>query len=218
MDERGVSMRFQGTWTAVLFFWLVVAGGVRGQEAQVDRQGSDAAPSATAWRSPAKLHKTFGKTKGEIVIGEEGIRFQAKEGPTSDWRFEDIQTFSLQPHSLVIETYKNRTHHMPGVQRFHFELTQNVPPEIAETGSGRPATIAERHSESRLAELNRDSRAPPHEDRRHEWDAPVPRRGNRLCYGFAGRQPQLALGRPGDSVCSFSLYVVRVRISRNLHV
>ncbi len=124
-------MRFQGTWTAVLFFWLVVAGGVRGQEAQVDRQGSDAAPSATAWRSPAKLHKTFGKTKGEIVIGEEGIRFQAKEGPTSDWRFEDIQTFSLQPHSLVIETYKNRTHHMPGVQRFHFELTQNVPPEIA---------------------------------------------------------------------------------------
>lgn len=117
-------MRFQRTWTAVIFVWLSVVGGVGAQE-------TSPGPSPTAWRSWAKLHKTFGKTKGEIVIGDEGIRFQAQEGPASDWRFVDIQTFSLQPQSLVIKTYKNRAHHMPGVQRFHFEFTQNVPPEVA---------------------------------------------------------------------------------------
>ena len=124
-------MRLQGTWTAVIFLWLAVAGGVGAQEAKIDRQETSPGPSSTAWRSPAKLHKTFGKTKGEIVFGDEGIRFQAQEGPASDWRFVDIQTFSLQPRSLVIETYKNRTHHVPGVRRYHFELTQNVPPEVA---------------------------------------------------------------------------------------
>lgn len=135
-------MRFQGTWTAVLFCWLAVAGGVGAQETQVDRQETNDRQSSAGWRSPAKLHKTFGKTKGEVVISDEGIRFQAQQGPALDWRFVDIQTFSLQPQSLVIETYKNRTHHVPGVQRFHFELTQNVPPEVAaklSRGVARPS-------------------------------------------------------------------------------
>jgi len=124
-------MRFQGAWTAVFILWLAAAGGVPAQEAQVDRHGTNAGPSSMAWRSPAKLHKTLGKTKGEIAIDEEGIRFKAKEGPASNWRFEDIQTFSLEPNSLVIKTYKNRAHHIPGVQRFHFELTESVPAEVA---------------------------------------------------------------------------------------
>lgn len=123
-------------------FLLVVVYHFPAEEAMAARQETQPAQSPLPWRSPAKLHKSFGKESGEIVIESGGIRFQPSKGSASNWSLLDIQTFSLFPHKLVIETYKNRGHHLPGTQRFHFELTQEVPPAVAEElarGVGRPS-------------------------------------------------------------------------------
>jgi hypothetical protein len=47
------------------------------------------------------------------------------------WPFPEIQTFLLTPQQLDIETYENRKHHLPGMQRFRFDFDQAVPPERA---------------------------------------------------------------------------------------
>jgi hypothetical protein len=83
------------------------------------------------WHSPARLRKTLGKKGGEIVIEAGGLQFRPRDGATLNWSLLDIQTFSLWPHMLLIKTYKNRAHHLPGMQRYRFELTQKVPPAVA---------------------------------------------------------------------------------------
>ena len=137
-------MKFRGALSAILFFSLVVACDLKAQEAQTERQEAGR-QSSLAWRSPASLHKTFGKKSGEIVIEEGGVRFQPREGPAFNWSLLDIQTFSLLPHRLVIKTYKNRAHHLPGMQQFRFELTQGIPPAVAAElarGVARPSQNA----------------------------------------------------------------------------
>ncbi len=97
------------------------------------------------WHSPATLHKAIGKETGEIVIDDDGVQFRPDKGTTFSWPFLDIQTFKLSPHRLIIETYKNRTHHVPGMQRYRFELSQDVPSTVATElarGVGRPSQNA----------------------------------------------------------------------------
>jgi hypothetical protein len=124
-------MRFRRALSAIFFFSLVVVCDMKAQGPQPDRQETGLPQSSVSWRSPAKLHKTFGKKKGEILIEDGGVRFQPSEGSALIWPFLDIQTFSLLPHKLVIKTYKNRADHLPGMQRFRFELTQDLPPTVA---------------------------------------------------------------------------------------
>ena len=83
------------------------------------------------WESPARLHQVIGRETGELKIGDEGIEFRSNKGRTMKWPFVEVQTFLLLPRTLTIETYQNRTHHVPGMQRFQFDLDQAVPPEIA---------------------------------------------------------------------------------------
>ncbi len=83
------------------------------------------------WQSPAKLHRMIGSEKGDVRISDDGVEFQPRNGHPLKWRFLDIQTFSLSSHTLVIKTYQNRKKHLPGMQRYRFDMNQSVPPEIA---------------------------------------------------------------------------------------
>jgi hypothetical protein len=83
------------------------------------------------WESPAKLHKAIGRETGDLKIGDEGLEFRSSKGCTETWPYVEVQTVLLLPRALTIETYQNRKHHLPGLQRFSFDLGQTIPPEIA---------------------------------------------------------------------------------------
>ena len=104
---------------------------VAGAEIARDRQetGPEAAP--VSWQSPAELHHVVGREKGDLTIGTEGIVFSSGKGRTMKLPYLEVQSFLLSPHSLAIETYQNRKRHMPGVERYRFELANAVPPEVA---------------------------------------------------------------------------------------
>ena len=89
------------------------------------------AQSFTSWQSPAKLHKAIGREKGDLIISGEGIEFRSAKGGAVKWPFAEVQTFLLLPHVLAIETYQNRRKHLPGLQRYRFDLEQAVPLEVA---------------------------------------------------------------------------------------
>jgi hypothetical protein len=89
------------------------------------------AQTVLSWGSPAKLHQAIGSEKGDLTIGGDGIEFRSRKGRTVKWSFVEVQTFFLSPHTLAIETYENRKHRLPGMQRFRFDLDQAVPPQLA---------------------------------------------------------------------------------------
>ena len=100
------------------------------QNAQNRNQGIPEQKSIS-WESPARLHKAMGMEKGDLKISGDGIEFQSTRGRSVQWPFVEVQTFFLAPHKLELETYQNRKHHVPGMQRFRFDLDQAVPPEVA---------------------------------------------------------------------------------------
>jgi hypothetical protein len=89
------------------------------------------AQTVLSWGTPAKLHQAIGREKGDLKIGDEGIEFRSSKGRTVKLSFMDVQTFFLSSHTLAIETYVNRKHHIPGMQRYRFDLDQAVPPQLA---------------------------------------------------------------------------------------
>jgi hypothetical protein len=116
--------------------------------------------SALSWQSNAKLHHLFGEEHGEIVIGAEGVEFRSGKGRVLKLPFLEIQTFSLAPHSLAIETYMNRPRRLPGMQRYRFDLDEAIPPKVS-------------------AELAREVRRPSQND---IPDPAVPSIGNVLAH------------------------------------
>jgi len=102
-----------------------------GAQTAQDRAQITPQQNVTLWESPARLHQAIGRETGDLKIGNEGIEFRSHKGRTVKWPFVEVQTFLLLPGALTIETYQNRTHHLPGMQRFRFDLDQSVPPGIA---------------------------------------------------------------------------------------
>ncbi len=84
-----------------------------------------------SWQSVARLRHWVTKTQGVLKIDEQGVEFQPTKGPLLKWAFLDVQTFFISPRRLVIETYENRRHHVPGEQRYRFDLAEDVPPVVA---------------------------------------------------------------------------------------
>ena len=113
------------------------------QNAQ-DRDQANARQTIKPWESPAKLHRAFGTEKGDLKIGAEGIEFRSQKGRIDKWPFLDVQTFRLSPKTLSIETYQNRKHHLPGMQRFRFDMDQDVPPALA----AKLSTLIQRPSQN----------------------------------------------------------------------
>ncbi len=84
-----------------------------------------------SWQSPAQLRHIVGKQKGNLTIDAGGLEFQPQNGLALKWPFLEIQTFHLSLQSLAIETYGNRKGHLPGMQRYRFDLDQKVPAPVA---------------------------------------------------------------------------------------
>ena len=103
---------------------------VAAQNAQDRNQGIQE-EKIISWESPARLHEAIGTEKGNLKISGEGLEFQSTKGRSVRWTFVEVQTFFLAPHRLDFETYQNRKHHLPGMQRFKFDLDQAIPPELA---------------------------------------------------------------------------------------
>jgi hypothetical protein len=84
-----------------------------------------------SWESPARLRGTIRTEKGALKIGEEGFEFRSTKDRFFKLPFVEVQTFFLSPRKLVIETFQNREHRLPGMQHLRFDLERAVPPEIA---------------------------------------------------------------------------------------
>lgn len=131
-------MKFRVGFIAGFLLVIFVLPGMFAQETGLPKD-------SPSWHSPARLQKNLGKESGEIVIQAAGVEFRPDKGSNLNWSFLDIQTFLLSPHRLMIETYKNRMHHVPGMQRYRFELSQDVPSAVATElarGVGRPSQNA----------------------------------------------------------------------------
>jgi hypothetical protein len=88
-------------------------------------------PTRLLWRSPAEWQRGLRKTRGTLQIGGGGVAFRAAKGRQLGWSFENIKTFDLSPHRLVIAGYANRKWRLPGDRNFHFQLKDSVPPAVA---------------------------------------------------------------------------------------
>ncbi len=115
----------------VLFTGLWLCVPIALAKSPQDSNPASTMQGGTSWKSPAKLHRWIGGEKGYIIISSDGIEFHPRNGRALKWSLLDIQTFSISSRSLDIQTYQNRKKHIPGMQRYKFNLNQSVPPEIA---------------------------------------------------------------------------------------
>jgi hypothetical protein len=83
------------------------------------------------------LRHLLTKTRGTLVINNEGVQFIPKKGSPLRWSYVEIQSFHLSAHRLDLETYQNQSWHMPGDRAFHVTLTNAVPPDVASTFARR---------------------------------------------------------------------------------
>jgi hypothetical protein len=124
-------LKRQGLFVLALSASLIPCFNGAGNVMAQNSKQAGAEQSFVAWQSPAKLHRLIGNEKGGLRIGTNGIEFESANHSTVRWTFQDIQTFRLSLHGLAIETYKNRRRHLPGIERYKFDLDQPVPPMIA---------------------------------------------------------------------------------------
>lgn len=109
--------------------WLYPPGAVA--NSAMDRKDANPDKSFIVWQAPAKLRRIVGSERGDLTIGSDGIEFHSLKSSTMKWPFLEVQTFRLSPHSLTIETYQNRKRHLPGMERYRFELDQPMSPLVA---------------------------------------------------------------------------------------
>lgn len=90
------------------------------------------APQPFAWESPARLHHGLvGGTAGTLRVDSRGVEFVPLKGASKRWPFTEIKDLELQKHRVVLIGYDNRGWHLPGTQRFHLELTNEITPAVA---------------------------------------------------------------------------------------
>ena len=150
--EQTMTKKFFITLTALLAVPLLLAAvdkteprGVTTTTSSGSGARATSGFAATDWQSPARLRHWVTKTQGILKIDEQGIEFQPAKGPILKWALPDVQTFFISPRRLVIETYENRGHHVPGEQRYRFDLVEDVPPGVAKElaqGVQRPSQNA----------------------------------------------------------------------------
>jgi hypothetical protein len=102
-----------------------------GAEIAQDLKQAGPKTAPVSWQSPAKLHHAVGREKGTLMIGADGIEFRSGKEHTVRLPYLEVQSFLLSPHSLVIETYQNRKRHLPGMERYRFDLAETVPSQVA---------------------------------------------------------------------------------------
>jgi hypothetical protein len=94
------------------------------------------------WQSAAQWHRTLRKSvPGTLLIDDAGIEFQSRQFKER-WAWLDIYSFDLAAHEFTLISYQNRHWHEPGDRRFHFTLSEPIPPAVASELSTRVARPA----------------------------------------------------------------------------
>jgi len=89
------------------------------------------AADSELWQTPANWHRQWKKAvPGTLVLDDAGVEFRSPKF-NQRWAYVDIQSFDLSARELTLESYQNRPWRAPGERRFHFTLSEAVPPEIA---------------------------------------------------------------------------------------
>lgn len=136
---------YRKSWTGAVSVMLALAtitGVVASHTAAKAAQSSQKSVSTGAilsWQTEARLDRNLlhAKSRGTIVINDKGVTYQSRSGRNLSWTFLDIQTFVLAPHRLVLETYMNRSMHLPGEQTIQFNLSEAVPPVVGASLASR---------------------------------------------------------------------------------
>jgi hypothetical protein len=96
------------------------------------------AQGGLSWESPARLRQVLRAKPGTLIFREDGLTFREEKGPNLHWPFWQIKTFDLlNPRSLVITDYENRSWHRHGDRKFHFDLAAPMPPTVAAAFASR---------------------------------------------------------------------------------
>ncbi len=84
------------------------------------------------WQSAAKLHRGLRAATGMLVFNKNRIEFHSDDSRIAHiWPYVEVKTFALTPRRIVITSYENRSHRMPGERRFCFELSSPIPAPVA---------------------------------------------------------------------------------------
>jgi len=95
-----------------------------------DRSQNSSPP--LVWESPARLRNGIGGgTRGTLRTDSRGVEFVPFKGAISRWNFTEIMDLDLQRHQVVLIAYDNRGWHLPGTQRFKFEVKDEITPPVA---------------------------------------------------------------------------------------
>jgi hypothetical protein len=93
--------------------------------------GSLFGQAATPWQSAARWRRTLEKpVPGTLLIDDAGVEFRSAR-LKERWAWIEISSFDLAGRELTLISYQNRPWREPGDRRFHFILTEPVPPTVA---------------------------------------------------------------------------------------
>jgi hypothetical protein len=147
---------FTGFWTRKARAFLLPAIAVTvsaismsAQALQFPEGPEDHAAMATFhWETPARIHRDdlIPGDHGTLWIDQTGVEFRASKDHSIRWTFGEIRAVFIAPHHLVVETYLNRSVHRPGLRKYRFDVTQTLPPGVAEDVAeavGRPSQNAD---------------------------------------------------------------------------
>jgi hypothetical protein len=87
--------------------------------------------ASAGWETPAQWHRSLKKAvPGMLRVDEGGVEFRSAKF-NQRWPFAEIPSFDLGLRELTLLSYQNRAWHEPGERRFHFTLSEPMPPEVA---------------------------------------------------------------------------------------
>ena len=152
------------------------------------------------WQSAAKLHRGLKAATGMLVFNKNRIEFHSDDSRIAHiWPYVEVKTFALTPRRIVITSYENRSHHMPGERRFCFELNSPIPAPVAgelaqrvnkpvQNGDPDPNATAYLTVPARRGTLLWG----------HKWNPALSRRRDRLRHVRGAGFPKLAMGGHSD--------------------
>ncbi len=127
---------------SLLVFWAV---GVSFASRGAPQVSPGSRTTAGQWQSAAQWKHLITKTRGMLMINDQGVEFRPNKGSPLRWSYVEIQSFHVRSHHLDLESYENRSWHLHGDRAFHFKLKSAVPPGVATEFSrrvGKPAIDA----------------------------------------------------------------------------